>query len=84
MNIYKDYDQAALRKAALDVQDAGNLRAIARLLVAAADYAADHCGGTFASYDDAAVILIVDKIESLVRSQDQPRYLAALDVCKAK
>ena len=60
MNIYRD---------ALDVQDACNLRAIARLLVKAADLAADK-GGTTASYSDPAVVLIVNKIESLVLSQD--------------
>jgi hypothetical protein len=74
MNLYKD---------ALAVQDACNLRAIARLLVKAADAAAD-LGGTQASYDDAAVILIVDKIESLVRSQDTSRNMAAWDTCKAR
>jgi hypothetical protein len=69
-NIYKD---------AVDVQDACNLRAIARLLVRAADQAAD-AGGTQASYDDPAVILIVSKIESLVNSSW--RFDGAYRECK--
>jgi len=66
---------------ALEVQDAVNLRAIARLLVAAADVAAD-AGGTRASYDDPAVILIVSKIESLVRSQESMRFQIAFENCR--
>lgn len=69
-------------KTALELQDACNLRAIARKLVEAADQAAD-AGGTQASYNDPAVILIVDKIESLVRSQDVKRLNEAWDCCKA-
>ena len=68
-------------KTAIELQDACNLRAIARKLVEAADEAAD-AGGTQASYDDPAVILIVDKIESLVRSQDIKRCNEAWDHCK--
>ena len=71
-NLYKD---------ALDVQDACNLRAIARLLVRSADAAAD-AGGTDASYRDAAVVLIVGKIESLVHSDD--RFSAAYDECLSR
>jgi hypothetical protein len=66
---------------AIQVQDACNLRAIARLLVKAADEAAD-AGGTDASYKDPAVILIVDKIESLVHSQFAIRNADAWDQCK--
>lgn len=66
---------------ALYLQDAVNLRAIARELVRAADEAADE-GGTSFSYRDAAVILIVNKIESLVRSNEGDNYSAAYDYCK--
>lgn len=59
----------SIYKEALDVQDAVNLRAIARMLVTATDAAAR--GGTAASYCDAAVVLIVNKIESLVHSQER-------------
>lgn len=68
-NIYQD---------AIDVQDAVNLRAIARLLVTAADKAAD-AGGTAASYCDPAVVLIVSKIEALVLSSD--RFCIAWKEC---
>lgn len=70
------------RKDAIDVQDAVNLRAIARLLVRAADAAAD-AGGTAASYDDPAVVLIVSKIESLVQSTDVERLTKAYEACRA-
>jgi hypothetical protein len=65
-------------KQAIDVQDGVNLRAIARLLVRAADEAAD-AGGTDASYSDPAVVLIVNKIESLVHSSE--RFSDAWDQC---
>jgi hypothetical protein len=68
-------------KLALEVQDAVNLRAIARLLVQAADAAADKAG-TQASYDDPAVILIVNKIESLVNSSW--RFDGAYHECKRR
>ena len=60
---------SSIYKDALDVQDAVNLRAIARLLVTAADAAAK--GGTEASYSDPAVVLIVNKIDSLVHSNER-------------
>lgn len=66
---------------ALQIQDACNLRAIARELVRAADEAADE-GGTAFSYRDAAVILIVDKINSLVHSNYGGNYSAAYEYCK--
>ena len=66
---------------ALFVQDACNLRAIARLLVSAADAAAD-AGGTAASYRDPAVVLIVNKIESLVHSESGDNYSKACAECQ--
>jgi hypothetical protein len=66
---------------ALYVQDACNLRAIARLLVEAADAAADAVG-TAASYRDPAVVLIVNKIESLVHSGDN--YSKAYAECERR
>ena len=64
-------------KAAMDVQDACNLRAIARLLVEAADKANGQ-------YDDPAVILITSKIESLVHAEEGLRFSKAWDVCMEK
>jgi len=63
---------------ALDIQDACNLRAVARELVKAVDAAAN-AGGTDASYCDPAVVLIVGKIESLVSSET--RFADAWDEC---
>ena len=65
---------------ALDIQDGCNLRAIARALVRAVDEASDQ--GTAASYCDAAVVLIVNKIESLVRSDE--RFSQAYDECRTR
>jgi hypothetical protein len=65
---------------ALYLQDATNLRAIARELVRAADEAANE-GGTDASYHDAAVVLIANKIESLVHSEQTNTYSVAYDEC---
>ena len=70
---------SSIYRDAIEVQDACNLRAIARLLVRAADMAAD-AGGTAASYSDPAVVLIVNKIESLVHSNQ--RFSAAYDECE--
>ena len=65
-------------KTALELQGACNLRAIARVLVMAADRAADE-GGTAASYSDPAVVLIVGKMESLVHSAE--RFSDAYEQC---
>ena len=78
----QQHTHESLCREAIEVQDAVNLRAIARLLVRAADFSADHRGGTQASYDDPAVILIVNKIESLVRSEQHSRYSRAYDYCR--
>ena len=78
MNIYDKHDQAAFARDALFVQDACNLRAIARLLVAAADHAANN-GRT--QETDAAVVLIVNKLESLVHSEHGMNYHNAYDAC---
>jgi hypothetical protein len=67
---------------ALAIQDAVNLRAIARELVKAADAACDEGGGTLASYVDPAVIPIVNKIESLVYSTEH--FSQAYAACQAQ
>lgn len=79
MNLYDKHDQAAFARDALFVQDACNVRAIARLLVGAADHAANNgrCQET-----DAAVVLIVNKLESLVHSESGLNYSRAYDECK--
>jgi hypothetical protein len=64
---------------ALFLQNACNLRAIARELVRAADEACEQGGGTAATYTDPAVTLIVNKLESLVRSEQ--RFSEAYQEC---
>ena len=66
---------------AIDLQDGGNLRAIARELVRAADEASDE-SGTIASYSDPAVVMIVNKLESLVYSNE--RFSDAYDECQKR
>src|SRR5258705_1672333 len=60
---------------ALDIQNAGNLRAIAREFVRVVDDAMAETQSTTATWDDAAVVLMVNKLESLCRSEavSQPR-----------
>ena len=81
MNLYEKHTHADFCRDALFVQDAVNLRAIARLLVAAADHADNHFGGTEAAWRDPAVVLIVNKIESLVQSNE--RFSDAYTQCKS-
>lgn len=78
MNLYDKHDQAAFCRDALFVQNGCNVRAIARLLVAAADHAANNgrCQET-----DAAVVLIVNKLESLVHSEFGSNYSDAHEEC---
>ena len=59
-------------KVALQVQDACNLRALAREFVKVVDAANGNC-------DDAAVIMFVSKFESMV--QPDVRFNAAYDTC---
>jgi hypothetical protein len=66
-------------KIALDVQDAGNLRALAREFVKVVDQAMEETGSTMATWDDPAVVLFVNKFESLCRSD--ARYSAAYKAC---
>lgn len=60
---------------ALDIQDAGNMRAIVREFVRVVDDAMEELKSTTAVWDDAAVVLMVNKLESLSRSED--RFSAA-------
>lgn len=82
MNLYENYKHDDFCRDAMFVQDAVNLRAIARLLVAAADYAADNLGGTQASYEYAPVVMIVDKLQSLCHSDRQEIYSRAYHECR--
>jgi hypothetical protein len=67
---------------ALDIQNAGNLRAIAREFVRVVDDAMAETQSTTATWDDAAVVLMVNKMESLCRSED--RFSAAYKLAQAR
>jgi hypothetical protein len=67
---------------ALDIQDAGNLRAIAREFVRVVDDAMAETQSTTATWDDAAVVLMVNKMESLTRSE--ARFSAAYALAKER
>lgn len=69
-------------KVAIEIQDAGNLRAIAREFVKVVDSASDETGSTKATWDDPAVVLLVSKLESLCRSEE--RFSAAYRLCKER
>jgi hypothetical protein len=66
-------------KVALEVQDAVNLRALAREFVKVVDTASDG-KPTKDVWDDAAVVLFVNKFETLCRSD--ARFGASYRVCR--
>jgi len=72
----KEYDRFGV---ALDVQDAGNLRALAREFVRVVDSAMLETQSTVETWNDAAVVLFVNKFESLCRSE--ARFSAAYKIC---
>lgn len=55
-------------RVAIDLQDAGNTRAIAREFVNIVDSAMRDTGSTKATWTDPAVVLCINKLESLARS----------------
>jgi hypothetical protein len=69
-------------KTTIDVQDAGNLRALAREFVKVVDQASEATQSTTATWDDPAVVLFVNKFESLCRSED--RFSTAYKMCQEK
>jgi hypothetical protein len=69
-------------KVAIEVQDAGNLRALAREFVKVVDTASDATQSTEATWSDAAVVMFVNKFESLCHSEE--RFSAAYKVCQEK
>jgi hypothetical protein len=66
-------------RVAIEVQDAGNLKALAREFVKVVDSAFAENQSTTATWEDAAVVLFVNKFESLCRSEQ--RFFKAYDVC---
>ncbi len=71
-------------KLALDVQDAGNMRAIARSFVDVCDDAMEDLKSTTAVWSDPAVVLFVNKLESLSRSEQEfsKAYAACQELAK--
>lgn len=67
---------------AIAIQDAGNLRALAREFVRVVDNAMEETKSTQATWEDAAVRLFVNKFESLCRSESN--YAKAFNVCWEK
>ena len=67
---------------ALDVQNAGNLRAIAREFVRVVDQAMEDTQSTVATWEDAAVVLFVNKMESLCHSE--ARFSAAYALAQTR
>lgn len=66
-------------RVALDIQDAGNMQAIAREFVRVVDAAMEEVKATTLVWEDAAVRLFVNKLESLARSE--ANYGAAYVEC---
>lgn len=66
-------------RVAIDLQDAGNMRAIAREFVNIVDSAMRETGSTKATWTDPAVVLCVNKLESLARSE--ANYSLAYQAC---
>jgi hypothetical protein len=67
---------------ALDIQDACNMRAIAREFVKVVDAAHAETQNTGETWNDPAVVLMVNKLESLSRSE--ATFSAAYVACQAK
>lgn len=69
-------------RVALEIQNAGNMRAIARELVKVVDSAMEELQDTKAVWRDPAVVLLVNKLESLACSE--ARFSEASAACTAK
>ena len=80
--MWNNKDAYNRHKVALDVQDAGNLQALAREFVKVVDQAMAETRSTTATWEDPAVVLFVDKFASLCRIND--RYQTAYDACQKK
>ncbi len=68
---------------ALAIQDAGNLRAIAREFVKIVDAAEDATGSTTGTWADPAVIMVANKIADLTGCNNPLTFAKAYEVCCA-
>lgn len=69
-------------RVAVEIQNAGNMRAIARELVKVVDSAMEELQSTEKVWTDPAVRLVINKLESLARSD--ANYSEAYNQCKDK
>jgi hypothetical protein len=67
---------------AIDIQDACNLQALAREFVKVVDSAMEETRSTEETWRDPAVVMFVNKLESLCRSEE--RFSAAYNVCQKR
>jgi hypothetical protein len=68
-------------KVALDIQDAGNLKAIAREFVKVVDAAHEETKSTRDTWNDPAVVLLVNKLCSLTCADQFLVFSRAYDFC---
>lgn len=73
------HDKTNRFRLALDIQDAGNLKALARAFVEVVDDAMAETQSTTATWSDPAVRLFVSKFESLC--QAEPNFGEAYNQC---
>jgi hypothetical protein len=76
---WRDKPKYNRHKVAIEIQDACNLRAIAREFVKVVESASDETQSTTETCNDPAVVLLVNKLESLCRSE--ARFSAAYRLC---
>ncbi|WP_316196649.1 hypothetical protein [Bradyrhizobium sp. SZCCHNS3053] len=69
-------------KVAIQIQDAGDLQALAREFVKVVDSAMAETGSTERTWSDPAVIMFVNKFESL--SHSDTRFSDAYRVCQER
>ena len=71
-------------KVAIDIQDAGNLRAIAREFVKVVDAATEETKSTEATWADPAVVLFVNKLAGLTNAEQFTVFTQAYEACHAR
>jgi hypothetical protein len=84
MNLYEGMNPNDRFQMALDVQSGGNMRAIARAFVAVVDAAMADLQDTKAVCRDPAVVLFVNKLESLSQSERVGAFSIAYEECRKR
>lgn len=80
--MFDNRDTYNRHQVAVEIQNACNPRALARELVKMVDVAAAELNSTVLVWDDPAVVLLVNKLESMCRSE--ARYSSAYAGCLEK